>query len=265
MRSRRASNVAVSDLPGVGDTSDHPARGSAPRRRLDLRRPHPAQLARRAGRCGARCAGARHRQRRSASATDAIVFLSAAAGAFIVLGAVPMGWLADRYRRGPIIGVSSLVFTAMRVRVGPGHERVHVLLGPVRRRDRQVQHRSGAGLDARRHLPDQRPWPARRRRSASPVACWRDRSARCWSGRSPATAGGAEGWRWAYYLLGLPVLICRRRRVLPAASRIRGRWEKADVLGEVPAGEQRRHGHAAPISIEAAFARLTVDQARCGR
>jgi hypothetical protein len=39
-----------------------------------------------------------------------IVFLSAAAGAFIVLGAVPMGWLADRYRRGPIIGISSVIF-----------------------------------------------------------------------------------------------------------------------------------------------------------
>ena len=28
------------------------------------------------------------------------MFISAAAGAFLVLGALPMGWLADRYRRG---------------------------------------------------------------------------------------------------------------------------------------------------------------------
>ena len=39
-----------------------------------------------------------------------IVFVSAASGAFLVLGALPMGWLADRYRRPPIIGWASLVF-----------------------------------------------------------------------------------------------------------------------------------------------------------
>jgi hypothetical protein len=35
----------------------------------------------------------------SASAA-AIVFISGSAGSFIVLGALPMGWLADRFRRG---------------------------------------------------------------------------------------------------------------------------------------------------------------------
>src|SRR5258705_11482966 len=33
-----------------------------------------------------------------------VVFLAAASGAFLVLGALPMGWLADRYRRPPILG-----------------------------------------------------------------------------------------------------------------------------------------------------------------
>ena len=42
----------------------------------------------------------------------AIVFISAAAVAFTVLGAVPMGWLADSYRRAPVIAVSSLIFGA---------------------------------------------------------------------------------------------------------------------------------------------------------
>src|SRR4051794_9432750 len=31
--------------------------------------------------------------------SGAIVFISAASGAFLMLGAIPMGWLADRYRR----------------------------------------------------------------------------------------------------------------------------------------------------------------------
>ena len=45
--------------------------------------------------------------------SGAIVFISAAAGSFIVLGALPMGWLADRFRRGPIIGWATLAFSLM--------------------------------------------------------------------------------------------------------------------------------------------------------
>lgn len=37
-----------------------------------------------------------------------MVFISAAAGTFLVLGSVPMGVLADRFRRGRIIAWSSL-------------------------------------------------------------------------------------------------------------------------------------------------------------
>src|ERR1700728_148962 len=40
----------------------------------------------------------------------AIVFIATASSAFYVLGAVPMGWLADRMRRVPIIAVSSILF-----------------------------------------------------------------------------------------------------------------------------------------------------------
>ena len=43
----------------------------------------------------------------------AIVFISSASAAFFVLGAVPMGYLADRYRRARIVGFSSLVFSVM--------------------------------------------------------------------------------------------------------------------------------------------------------
>ena len=43
----------------------------------------------------------------------AIVFIASSAGGFLVLGALPMGWLADRYRRAPIIAWASLVFGAM--------------------------------------------------------------------------------------------------------------------------------------------------------
>ena len=39
-----------------------------------------------------------------------IVFITAASTAFIVLGSLPMGWLADRFKRPPIIALSAAVF-----------------------------------------------------------------------------------------------------------------------------------------------------------
>ena len=42
-----------------------------------------------------------------------IVFITAASGAFLALGALPMGWLADRFRRAPVIGWATAVFSVM--------------------------------------------------------------------------------------------------------------------------------------------------------
>ena len=39
-----------------------------------------------------------------------IVFIGTASAAFFVLGAVPMGWLADRVKRVPIVGISAMFF-----------------------------------------------------------------------------------------------------------------------------------------------------------
>ena len=44
--------------------------------------------------------------------SGAIVFI-ASAGAFLVLGSVPMGWLADRFKRGPIIAWATMFFSVM--------------------------------------------------------------------------------------------------------------------------------------------------------
>ena len=40
-----------------------------------------------------------------------IVFIASASASFFVLGAMPMGYLADRYKRAPIIGIASLFFS----------------------------------------------------------------------------------------------------------------------------------------------------------
>ena len=63
-------------------------------------------------------------------------------------------------------------------------------------------------------------------------------------------AGGAEGWRWAWFLLGIPVVLVAFLRVLHEGAP-RGQFEKQDVLGELFEDEQ-----PAPISMEAAFARI---------
>jgi len=42
----------------------------------------------------------------------AITAISTASLMFFVLGAGPMGWLADRFRRGPIVGIASGAFAA---------------------------------------------------------------------------------------------------------------------------------------------------------
>ena len=42
-----------------------------------------------------------------------ITFIASSSGAFVVLGAIPMGWAADRMRRIPIIGWASIIFAAM--------------------------------------------------------------------------------------------------------------------------------------------------------
>src|ERR1700677_4208316 len=45
--------------------------------------------------------------------TGAITFVAGISGGFLVLGIVPIGWLADRYRRPPIIGWATCAFGLM--------------------------------------------------------------------------------------------------------------------------------------------------------
>jgi ABC-type branched-subunit amino acid transport system ATPase component/MFS family permease len=188
----------------------------------------------------------------------AIVFISAAAVAFTVLGAVPMGWLADRYRRGPIIGISSIVFGAMVLLSGFAVNAFMLFCT-----------RFGAGIAKANTLPvhgsmlaDAYPIGVRGRIGAvtsvvgrifgvlSPVVV----------GSIAAAAGGVDGWRWAYYLLGIPVAVVALAAFLLPEPR-RGQWEQRDVLDEVlddgngPDGSKGAEAEA-PIAIEAAFARL---------
>jgi ABC-type branched-subunit amino acid transport system ATPase component/predicted MFS family arabinose efflux permease len=177
-----------------------------------------------------------------------IVFIATASSAFFVLGAVPMGWLADRVKRVPIVGWSSIAFGCFVFLSGLATS-AFVLFWT----------RFATGIAKANSIPvhqsliaDNYPIGIRARMSAvmnlgargvgivSPVLC---AAIATW-------AGGIEGWRWAWLLLGVPVIFVALL-AFSMKEPPRGQFEKQDVLGEVIEDAQ-----PAPISVEAAFARL---------
>jgi ABC-type branched-subunit amino acid transport system ATPase component/predicted MFS family arabinose efflux permease len=177
-----------------------------------------------------------------------ILFISTTATAFYVLGAVPMGWLADRVRRVPIVGTASFVFAGF-----------VALTGLVTSGFAMFWTRFGAGISKANTIPvhqsliaDTYPIGIRARMAGSlqmgahaigitspilvtAIATW---------------AGGDDGWRWAFLVLWIPVAIVACF-AFTMKEPPRGQFEKADVLGEVFVDE-----NPAPISMEAAFTRL---------
>jgi len=180
-----------------------------------------------------------------------ITFIGAISAAFVVLGAVPMGWLADRYRRGPIVGWSSIAFSVC-----------VFLSGIVPNAFAFFWARFGVGIAKANTIPvhgsmiaDAYPIGIRGRLGATTAIAGRGVAV-----LSPLLVGGiteiangpgeVDGWRWAYYILGVPVIFFAF-----AAFRLkeptRGQWEKEDVLGDAIAEED-----PLPPSMDAAFARL---------
>jgi ABC-type branched-subunit amino acid transport system ATPase component/predicted MFS family arabinose efflux permease len=177
-----------------------------------------------------------------------IVFISAAAGSFLVLGALPMGWLADRCRRGRVIGWSSLVFAGMVVLSGFAVNAFMLFWA-----------RFGVGIAKSSTLPvhgsllaDSYPIGVRGRIGAAMATAGRlvGTLSPLLVGGIAALAGGDDGWRWAFLVLGVPVAL-----VGLAAFRLpeppRGQFEQLGVLGRVLEDDGQ-----IPISTEAAFARL---------
>ena len=178
----------------------------------------------------------------------AIVFIATASSAFFVLGAVPMGWLADRVKRVPIVGWASIAFGFF-----------VFLSGLATSTFMLFWTRFATGIAKANSIPvhqsliaDNYPIGIRARMSsvmnmgshgiglASPVLC---AAIATW-------AGGVEGWRWAWFLLGIPVILVALL-AFTMKEPPRGQFEKQDVLGEVIEDAQ-----PAPVSMEAAFARI---------
>ena len=135
----------------------------------------------------------------------AIVFIATASSAFFVLGAVPMGWLADRVKRVPIVGWVEPRVRRSSCSCRASRSSAFMLFWT----------RFATGIAKANSIPvhqsliaDNYPIGIRARMSATinmgahGIGAGAARSC----GRGIATwAGGVEGWRWAWFLLGIPV------------------------------------------------------------
>ena len=180
-----------------------------------------------------------------------ITFIASSSGAFVVLGAIPMGWAADRMRRIPIIGWASIVFAAMVTLSGMAVNAFSFFWA-----------RFGVGIAKANTIPvhssmiaDTYPIGIRGRIGAIDKG-----TGRLIAVISPILVGGiaaiangpgeVDGWRWAYYILGIPVAIAAIAAFFLKEPQ-RGRWEKEDVLGE-----SFTEDDPLPVSMDAAFSRL---------
>ena len=177
-----------------------------------------------------------------------IVFVAGISGGFLVIGIVPMGWMADRFRRAPIIGFATLFFGIMVFLSGLA---TNILTFFLARFGVGVTQASAYSVNGTL-LADTYPINLRGRifsamgmatgvaTALSPVLV----------GTIATVVGGPNGWRWAFYILGLPVIV-----VAIIAFRLRepprGQHEKLDVLGEVTEDTK-----PIPPSLEAAWARI---------
>jgi ABC-type branched-subunit amino acid transport system ATPase component/predicted MFS family arabinose efflux permease len=177
-----------------------------------------------------------------------VVFIATASATFFVLGAVPMGWLADRVKRIPIVGWSTVLFSGF-----------VFLSGLAVNAFMLFWTRFFTGVAKANTIPvhgsliaDAYPIGVRARMNAlnyglshgfglaSPVLV----------GGIAELAGGTEGWRWVWFVLGFPVAVAGIGAFF-LREPPRGQFEQQDVLGEVLQDDS-----PAPISMEAAFARL---------
>ena len=180
-----------------------------------------------------------------------ITFIAASSSAFVVFGAIPMGWAADRMKRVPIIGWSSVFFTFMVFLSGLAPNAFAFFWA-----------RFGVGIAKANTIPvhssmmaDTYPIGIRGRLGAIGGG-----SARLVGVLSPVLVGAVavaangpgevDGWRWAYYLFGIPVALLAIAAFF-LKEPPRGQWEKIDVLGESFVEED-----PLPVSLDAAFSRL---------
>ena len=186
----------------------------------------------------------------SLDVSDAVLgAIGGATGVLFVLGAIPMSSLSDRTSRKRLVAITMSVWAV-----------VIALTGAVQNAFQMFLARLAAGLGQSAQLPvsapllvDTYPIAARARVFAmlGGAQAVGTMAAPFLAGGIAALAGGANGWRWAFFLLGVvafPVALSAATIKEPR----RGRHEMQSVLGEELPPEE----HELPISLSVAFERL---------
>ena len=175
--------------------------------------------------------------------------IGGAAGAMFVLGAVPIGAAADRVRRTGVVAVATAAWAG-----------IVFLTGFVRHSFWMFVARMGPGLGQSNVLPvhnallaDAFPIEVRGRLFAlnglaSPIG---QAIAPASVGAIAAIAGGADGWRWVFWLVPIPAMVLAVAAWLQPDPP-RGANEQRAVLGETLEEDES----PIPVSMGNAFARL---------
>ena len=180
------------------------------------------------------------------------VFIGTASSLFYVLGAIPLGWLADRMRRVPVVAVTGVLGAGFTMLVGASLSAFMLFwcicfAGVTRANDIAV-HPS--------LLADNYPIGVRAR-----IFATMNLGQQVLGNFSPLLVGliatfinhrygGHQGWRWSFVVLGIPAAVVAALALFMKEPP-RGQYEKDDVLGEVIEDE-----NPAQPSMEAAFTRL---------
>lgn len=180
-----------------------------------------------------------------------LIGISAFGGVALVLGAVPLAWLADRMSRVRIVWIATI-----------GWAVATALNGLVVNPFQLFCTRVGIGFGQAYSVPvfaslltDTYPIQGRARTfslywMAQPIGLLLGPFV---AGSIADAAGGAEGWRWTYLILAIPpVFLAILALVLREPAR--GRYEQEIVLGEVLAPSTTRA--ELPVSMSTAYQRL---------
>ena len=175
--------------------------------------------------------------------------VGAIGGLLLFVAAIPLGYLADRFRRTTLVGICTLIWAGGAA-----------VTGLVRNGVELVAMRVVAGIGKANETPvhnsllaDAYPIAGRNRvyafhRTSQPAGL---AVGPVLAGGIATLIGGTAGWRWAFVALAVPaVVLAVLALLLPEPTR--GRNEQLAVLGE----ELERDENELSIPVGAAFARL---------
>ena len=181
-----------------------------------------------------------------------LIGISAFGGVALVLGAVPLAWLADRVSRVRIVWIATI-----------GWAVATALNGLVVNPFQLFCSRVGIGFGQAYSVPvfaslltDTYPIQGRARIYslywlAQPLGLLFGPFV---AGAIADAAGGTEGWRWTYLILAIPPILLSILALALLREPARGRYEQELVLGEVLAPSATRA--ELPVSMSTAYARM---------